>query len=73
MVGKVTNWLLFRFALPENVTARIGQRRNEILEAMGRRRKVGKYPTFNGGTMPPLKTTVDIAKEVGLSERSAVQ
>ena len=45
------------------------QRRNEILEQMGERREVGRYQS-NGDTVSPLKTTKDIAKEVGLSERS---
>lgn len=48
------------------------QRRNEILEAMGRKREVGRYPS-NGETVSPLKTTEDIAKDAGLSERSAQQ
>lgn len=49
------------------------QRRNEILEAMGRRAERGdnRFTTDRGGTMPPLKTTDDIAKEVGLSKTSA--
>lgn len=48
------------------------QRRNEILEAMGKRREVGRYPS-NDEIVSPLKTTEDIAKEVGLSKRSAQQ
>ena len=48
------------------------QRRNEILEAMGKRREVGRYPS-NDEIFSPLKTTEDIAKEVGLSKRSAQQ
>jgi len=40
------------------------QRRNEILEAMGKRREVGRYPS-NDEIVSPLKTTEDIAKEVG--------
>jgi N6-adenosine-specific RNA methylase IME4 len=46
-------------------------RRNEILEIMGGRRGVGRYS--NGETVSPLKTTSEIAKESGLSERSAQQ
>lgn len=46
------------------------QRRNEILEAMGARREVGRYPS-NGDTVSPLKTTADIAAEIGISERGA--
>ena len=48
------------------------QRRNEILEAMGKRREAGRYPS-NDEIVSPLKTTEDIAKEVGLSKRSAQQ
>lgn len=52
------------------------QRRNEILEAMGVRAKaspgVNQY-TEVGETVSPTRTTFDIAKEVGLSERSAQQ
>jgi len=45
------------------------QRRNEILEAMGRRAKADMgHP--RGATVAPLKTTDDIAKEAGLSKRS---
>ena len=46
------------------------QRRNEILVAMGQRREAGRYQTFNGVMVTPLKTTEDIAKEVGLSKNS---
>ncbi|HQM01167.1 MAG TPA: DNA methyltransferase [Ruminococcus flavefaciens] len=46
------------------------QRRNEILEAMGQRREVGRYQNSNGVTVTPLKTTEDIAKEAGLSKNS---
>jgi len=45
------------------------QRRNEILEAMGQR--APSYRPEKGSTVLPLKTTADIAKEVGLSETSA--
>jgi len=45
-------------------------RRNEILEIMGGRRGVGRYS--NGETVSPLKTTSEIAKEIGLSETSAL-
>jgi len=48
------------------------KRRNEILEAIGIRAKKGdnRY-TFRYDTVSGLKTTEDIAKKVGLSERSA--
>jgi len=49
------------------------QRRNEILEAMGKRAKaspgINQYSEVDD-TVSPTKTTKDIAKEVGLSERS---
>ena len=45
------------------------QRRNEILEVMGRR--APSYRPEKGVTVTPLKTTDDIAKNAGLSERSA--
>lgn len=51
------------------------QRRNEILEAMGKRAKQGdnQFDIRGGETVSPLKTTEDIAKEAGLSKRSAQQ
>ena len=49
------------------------RRRNEIIVEKGMRRDVGRYPESNGETVSPLKTTSDIAREIGLSERSAQQ
>ena len=45
-------------------------RRDEVLEALGLRAKVGDNQ-FKGGEInsPPLKTTTAIAKEIGISER----
>ena len=46
-------------------------RRDEILEALGLRAKAGQgRPSKNGAISAPLKTTADIAKEAGVSERS---
>lgn len=49
------------------------ERRNEILTERGERRMVGRYPESNGETVSPLKSTPDIALEIGLSERGAQQ
>jgi ParB-like chromosome segregation protein Spo0J len=57
-------------------------RREQLLEEMGLRRQVGRYEkldeslpllepeNFNGVTVTPLKTTQDLAQEIGLSENS---
>jgi ParB family chromosome partitioning protein len=46
-------------------------RRDEILEALGLRAKVGQgRPAKNGAVPAPLKTTESIAKESGISERT---
>ena len=46
-------------------------RRDDILEALGVRAKVGQgRPSKNGAESAPLKTTKDIAKEIGVSERA---
>ncbi|MBW4671221.1 MAG: ParB N-terminal domain-containing protein [Cyanomargarita calcarea GSE-NOS-MK-12-04C] len=50
--------------------------RIEILERMGRRAKAGdNQHTLKGGEMisPPLKTNLEIAKEIGYSERTLQQ
>ena len=45
-------------------------KRDEILEALGVRAKIGQgRPEKNGEENSPLKTTADIAKEIGVSER----
>jgi ParB family chromosome partitioning protein len=45
-------------------------RRDEILEGLGVRAKVGQgRPSENGELNSPLKTTADIAKEIGVTER----
>lgn len=53
------------------------QRRNEILEAMGARKKAGwngnQYTLLGGETVSPPKSTADIAAEIGISERTAQQ
>lgn len=49
------------------------KRREEILSANGNRREAGRYQSFNGATVAPLKTTKDMAAEIGLSERSIQQ
>ena len=48
-------------------------RRGQILEEKGMRRAAGRYPEANGETVSPLKTTAEIAADMGLSERSAQQ
>lgn len=49
-------------------------RRNEILLALGLRAKVGQgRPSKNGETISPLKSTAQIAREMGVSERVAQQ
>lgn len=49
-------------------------RRDEILDALGLRAKVGQgRPSENGETVSPLKTTAEIASAIGFSERSAQQ
>ena len=48
------------------------ERRDEILTELGERAKVGQgRPKENGDNLSPLKTTEDIAKEVGLGKKTA--
>lgn len=49
-------------------------RRDAILKALGKRAEVGQgRPPKNGETVSPLTTTGDMARSIGLSERSAEQ
>ena len=52
--------------------AELLQRRNEILKEMGLRRSHGRYPT-NSLSDRGLKTTEDIAKEVGLANSTLLR
>lgn len=47
-------------------------RRSEILEVLGERAQVGQgRPSKNGATVASLKTTLDLAAEMGISKRSS--
>ena len=63
---------LMRNELDDITVGEIVIRRDEILEELGLRAKVGQgRPAKNGASDAPfLQTTADIAKEVGISERT---
>ena len=65
---------LIRNELDDIGIGELAIRRDEILEALGQRAKVGyngnQYEKVGGEFNSPPKTTADIANEIGISERS---
>jgi len=63
-----------RCELDDIAIGKLANRRDEILEALGLRRKVGgdggnQHKKSNGESASPLQTTADIARQMGISER----
>jgi ParB family chromosome partitioning protein len=63
---------LMRNELDDITVGEMVLRRDEILEELGLRARRGdnQYTGGSAGDAPPLQTTADIAKEVGMSERT---
>jgi ParB family chromosome partitioning protein len=60
-----------RCELDDIAIGELANRRDEILDSLGVRAKQGQgRPQKNGADSAPLKTTADIAKEMGTSERA---